>query len=149
FLPNDNASYFKSTLNLVDWLRQFSPNEQGENFMRTYLGRMLFSGEESQKSVSVLSGGERVRCMLSKLMLTRPNVLILDQPTSHLDLESITSLNEGLVDFKGTLIFGSHDVEFAQTLATRVIVVTPTSFEDLPMNYEEYLARQAAARASS
>ncbi len=143
YLPSDNANYFKSQLNLVDWLRQYSPEDQSENFIRTYLGRMLFSGEESQKSVSVLSGGERVRCLLAKMMLLRPNVLILDQPTNHLDLESITALNEGLVDFQGTLIFGSHDVEFAQTLATRVVVVTPTTLSDLPMTYDEYLARQA------
>ncbi len=144
YLPTDNASYFASQLNLVDWLRQYSPDDQSENFMRTYLGRMLFSGEESQKAVSVLSGGERVRCMLAKLMLLRPNVLILDQPTGHLDLESITALNDGLVDFPGTLIFGSHDVQFAQTLATRVIVVTPTELQDLPMTYDEYMARQTA-----
>ncbi len=147
YLPTDNASFFKSQLNLVDWLRQYSPDEQGENFMRSYLGRMLFSGEESQKAVSVLSGGERVRCMLAKLMLMRPNVLILDQPTGHLDLESITAFNEGLVGYPGTIIFGSHDVEFAQTLATRVIVVTPTSFDDLPMTYEEYLAKQKASQS--
>ncbi len=145
YLPSDNASYFASQLNLIDWLRQYSPEEQSENFIRTYLGRMLFSGEESLKAVSVLSGGERVRCLLAKMMLLRPNVLILDQPTNHLDLESITALNEGLVDFPGTLIFGSHDVQFAQTLATRVAVVTPTEFTDLPMTYDEYLARRSAA----
>jgi ATPase subunit of ABC transporter with duplicated ATPase domains len=143
YLPSDNASYFNSQLNLIDWLRQYSPEDQSEYFIRTYLGRMLFSGEESLKPVSVLSGGERVRCLLAKMMLLRPNVLILDQPTNHLDLESITALNEGLVDFPGTLIFGSHDVQFAQTLATRVVVVTPKEFTDLPMTYDEYLARKA------
>ena len=142
YLPSDNANYFKSQLNLVDWLRQYSPEDKSENFIRTYLGRMLFSGEESQKSVSVLSGGERVRCLLAKMMLLRPNVLILDQPTNHLDLESITALNDGLVEFPGTLIFGSHDVQFAQTLASRVIVVKPTKLDDLPMTYDEYLARE-------
>lgn len=148
YLPSDNANFFKTQLNLVDWLRQYS-EDQAENFIRTYLGRMLFTGEESQKPVSVLSGGERVRCMLSKMMMLRPNVMIMDQPTSHLDLESITALNEGLVDYPGTLIFGSHDVEFAQTLATRVMEITPTSFKDLPYTYDEYLSRKAAAHAAA
>ena len=148
YLPSDNANDFNSQLNLIDWLRQYSV-EQSENFIRTYLGRMLFSGEESLKSVSVLSGGERVRCLLAKMMLLEANVLILDQPTNHLDLESITALNEGLADFPGTLIFGSHDVQFAQTLATRVAIVTPDEFTDLPMTYDEYLERKKASAANA
>jgi ATPase subunit of ABC transporter with duplicated ATPase domains len=139
YLPSDNATYFTSQLNLIDWLRQYSPEDKSEYFIRTYLGRMLFSGDESLKAVSVLSGGERVRCLLAKMMLLRPNVLLLDQPTNHLDLESITALNEGLAEYPGTLLFGSHDVQFAETLATRVIVVTPTSFTNMPMTYAEYL----------
>lgn len=122
YLPNDNSSFFRDIdLSLVDWLRQYSPLDQTETFIRGFLGRMLFSGDEALKKAKVLSGGEKVRMMLSKLMLQSPNVLILDNPTNHLDLESITSLNDGLIDFRGTILFASHDHQFVQTIANRVI----------------------------
>ena len=122
YFPKDNSSYFEnSDLNLVDWLRQFSPKDESESFLRGFLGRMLFSGEEVLKKASVLSGGEKVRCMLSKMMLSGANVLLLDEPTNHLDLESITALNNGLINFKGSLIFSSHDHQFIQTIANRII----------------------------
>ncbi len=124
YYPKDNTPYFQSDLNLIDWLRQYS-NNTDENFVRGFLGRMLFAGEESFKSVKVLSGGEKVRCMLARMMLSQPNVLILDEPTNHLDLESITALNEGLNRFKGTILFSSHDLQLVQTVANRIIEITP------------------------
>jgi ATPase subunit of ABC transporter with duplicated ATPase domains len=138
YFPADNQKYFNNDLNLVDWLRQFSV-EKDESFIRGFLGRMLFSGEESLKKASVLSGGEKVRCMLSKMMLQSANVLILDEPTNHLDLESITALNNGLKDFKGTVLFNSHDYEFVNTIANRVVELTPKGIIDKSMTYEEYL----------
>ncbi|MED3782297.1 ATP-binding cassette domain-containing protein, partial [Heyndrickxia sporothermodurans] len=118
YFPKDNSSYFENgDLNLVDWLRQYSPNDQSESFLRGFLGRMLFSGEEVLKKANVLSGGEKVRCMLSKMMLSGANVLLLDEPTNHLDLESITAVNNGLIRFKGSMIFASHDHQFIQTIA--------------------------------
>ncbi len=121
YLPNDNSQYFKdASLDLINWLRQYS-KDQTETFLRGFLGRMLFSGEEALKKCNVLSGGEKVRCMLSKMMLSGSNVLVMDNPTNHLDLETITSVNDGLIDFKGTLLFTSHDHEFIQTIANRVI----------------------------
>lgn len=138
YLPNENSKYFNSELNLVDWLRQFS-EEKDETFIRGFLGRMLFSGEETQKSCNVLSGGEKVRCLMSKIMLEEGNVLILDEPTSHLDLESITKLNEALIDYPGIVIFTSHDHEFTQTVANRIIEVTPNGMLDKLMTYDEYL----------
>lgn len=138
-LPQDNAKFFdKVKLNLIDWLRQFS-EEKAENFIRGFLARMLFSGEEALKEAQVLSGGERVRCMLAKMMLSNANVLLLDEPTNHLDLESITSLNDGLINFTGTIIFASHDHEFVQTIANRIIEITPNGIIDKKMSYDEYL----------
>ena len=140
YFPKDNSQYFEgSDLNLVDWLRQFSPNDQSESFLRGFLGRMLFSGEEVLKKPSVLSGGEKVRCMLSKMMLSGANVLLLDEPTNHLDLESITALNNGMINYKGSLIFASHDHQFIQTIANRIIELTPNGMIDKQMTYDEYL----------
>ncbi|MEA4828211.1 MAG: ATP-binding cassette domain-containing protein [Clostridium sp.] len=140
YFPKDNSKFFNDVdLNLVDWLRQFS-EEKSESFLRGFLGRMLFSGEEALKKVSVLSGGERVRCMLSKMMLSGANVLILDEPTNHLDLESITSLNNGLINFPGTILFTSHDHQFVQTIANRIIEITPDGIIDKQTTYDEYLS---------
>ena len=139
FFPKDNAEYFNTDLNLVDWLRQYSV-EKDESFIRGFLGRMLFSGEESLKKANVLSGGEKVRCMLSRMMLQSGNVLVLDEPTNHLDLESITALNNGLKDFQGTVLFSSHDMQFVETIANRIIELTPNGIIDKRMTYEEYLA---------
>ncbi|MFT0802410.1 ATP-binding cassette domain-containing protein [Bacillus swezeyi] len=140
FFPKDNSEYFEnSDLNLVDWLRQFSPHDQSESFLRGFLGRMLFSGEEVLKKASVLSGGEKVRCMLSKMMLSGANVLMLDEPTNHLDLESITALNNGLISFKGAMLFTSHDHQFVQTIANRIIEITPNGIIDKQMSYDEFL----------
>lgn len=139
YFPKDNSSYFDGVeLSLVDWLRQFS-QDQEESFIRGFLGRMLFSGEESLKAANVLSGGEKVRCMLAKMMLSGANVLLLDEPTNHLDLESITSLNNGLISFDGTMLFVSHDHQFIQTIANRIIEITPNGIIDRRMTYEEYL----------
>ncbi|MED4026213.1 ABC transporter ATP-binding protein [Priestia megaterium] len=140
FFPKDNSEYFENgDLNLVDWLRQYSPNDQSESFLRGFLGRMLFSGEEVLKKANVLSGGEKVRCMLSKMMLSSSNVLLLDDPTNHLDLESITALNNGLISYKGSMIFTSHDHQFVETIANRVIEITPNGVIDKQMTYDEYL----------
>lgn len=142
YMPSDNASYFDGCdLNLVDWLRQFS-KDPDETFVRGFLGRMLFSGEESQKKAGVLSGGERVRCMLSKMMLSEANVLLLDEPTNHLDLESITALNNGLMAFQGTVLFVSHDHEFVQTVANRIIDITPDGVVDRVSTYDDFLANE-------
>ncbi len=139
YFPKDNSEYFDGVeLNLVDWLRQFS-RDQEESFIRGFLGRMLFSGEESLKEASVLSGGEKVRCMLARMMLSGANVLLLDEPTNHLDLESITSLNNGLINYEGTLLFVSHDHQFIQTIANRIIEITPNGMIDRRMPYDEYL----------
>lgn len=138
YFPKDSTDYFDMDLNLVDWLRQYS-KDQDESFIRGFLGRMLFSGEEALKKANVLSGGEKVRCMLSKVMLSGSNVLLLDEPTNHLDLESITALNNGLVDFDGTLLFVSHDHEFIQTIANRIMEITPNGLIDRMMTYNEYL----------
>nr|WP_295972053.1 ATP-binding cassette domain-containing protein [uncultured Bacillus sp.] len=140
YFPKDNSQFFEQCeLNLVDWLRQFSPKDDSESFLRGFLGRMLFSGEEVLKKASVLSGGEKVRCMLSKMMLSGANVLLLDEPTNHLDLESITALNNGLINFKGSLIFASHDHQFIQTIANRIIELTPKGIIDKQMTYDAYL----------
>ncbi|MEK5443559.1 MULTISPECIES: ABC-F family ATP-binding cassette domain-containing protein [unclassified Fredinandcohnia] len=140
YFPKDNTKYFNGDEpTLVDWLRQFSPNDQSESFLRGFLGRMLFSGEEVLKKPSVLSGGEKVRCMLSKMMLSGANVLVLDDPTNHLDLESITALNNGLIAFKGSVLFTSHDHQFVQTIANRIIEITPNGLVDKQMTYDEYL----------
>ena len=143
YFPRDNSKYFEnSDSNLVDWLRQFSPQDESESFLRGFLGRMLFSGEEVKKNVSVLSGGEKVRCMLSKMMLSGANVITLDDPTNHLDLESITALNNGLIAFKGTMLFTSHDHQFVQTIANRIIEVTPNGVIDKEATYDEYLENE-------
>ena len=142
YLPSDNSSYFDGVeLNLVDWLRQYS-KDPDETFVRGFLGRMLFSGEESQKQANVLSGGERVRCMLSRMMLSGANVLLPDEPTNHLDLESITALNNGLIAFKGTALFASHDHEFVQTIANRIIDITPDGVVDRVTTYDDFLANE-------
>ncbi len=139
YVPNDNAEYFQNAdLNLVDWLRQYSVDKD-ETFIRGFLGRMLFSGEESLKKCTVLSGGEKVRCMMSKTMLEEANFLILDEPTNHLDLESITALNNGLIEYQGTSLFTSHDHTFTQTIANRIIEITPNGMLDKIMTYDEYL----------
>ncbi len=138
YFPKDNSDYFSVDLNLVDWLRQYS-RDQEESFVRGFLGRMLFSGEETQKSAQVLSGGEKVRCMLARTMQSGANVLVLDEPTNHLDLESITALNNGLIKFDGTLLFVSQDHQFVQTIATRIIEITPDGLVDRQMTYDEYL----------
>jgi ATPase subunit of ABC transporter with duplicated ATPase domains len=142
YFPKDNAAFFDSDLSLVDWLRSASPNQE-ETFVRGFLGRMLFSGEAGTKTARVLSGGERVRCMLSRLMLQDPNVLLLDGPTNHLDLESITALNDGLLKFTGPLVVSSHDVQFVDSLVTRVLELAGEDYYDLEMSYEEYLADPA------
>jgi len=142
YFPKDNSEYFDGVdLNLVDWLRQYS-KDQTETFLRGWLGRMLFSGEEALKKASVLSGGERVRCMLAKMMLSGANVLIFDEPTNHLDLESITALNNGLINYKGTILFVSHDHQFVQTVANRIIEITPKGLIDRYITYDEYLENE-------
>ena len=139
YLPKNHNQYFDGIeYSLVDWLRQYS-EEKSESFIRGFLGRMLFSGEEALKQAQVLSGGEKVRCMLSKLMLSNANVLVLDDPTNHLDLESITSVNKGLEKFPGVLLFNSHDQEMIQTLANRIIEITPGGIMDRKTTLEEYL----------
>jgi len=146
YFPKDRANYFtREDVDLVDWLREFS-EDQSESFLRTFLGRMLFTGEETKKSVSVLSGGEKVRCMISKLMLENRPIMILDGPTNHLDLESITSLNRTLIKFPGTLLFSSHDVEFTQTIATRVIEIRAAGVLDRQIQYADYLNERAEQR---
>ena len=137
YLPNDNSAYFEKPINLVDWLRQYSA-QKDETFIRGFLGRMLFSGEETQKMCNVLSGGEKVRCMLSKMMIENPNVGIFDEPTNHLDLESIQSLNNGLIDYAGIVLMHSHDQEVINTVANRIIEITPGGMIDKYMTYEEF-----------
>ncbi len=142
YLPKDNGKYFDGVdLNLIDWLRQYS-TEQAETFIRGFLGRMLFSGEEVLKSASVLSGGEKVRCMLSRMMINNSNVLVMDDPTNHLDLESITALNEGLMKFSGAMLFSSHDHQFISTIANRVIELTPSGVVDRMTDFDEYLENE-------
>ncbi|GAX61747.1 ABC transporter ATPase [Candidatus Scalindua japonica] len=138
YLPKDNAEFFNDDVTLIDWLRQFS-KEKDDNFIRGFLGRMLFSGEESLKKANILSGGEKVRIMQSKMMLSGANVLLLDEPTNHLDLEAITSLNNGLIEFKGVIMFASHDHQFLQTIANRIIEITPYGVIDKKMTFDEYL----------
>lgn len=139
YFPKDNAEYFNNDdLNLIEWLRQYS-DDDSETYLRGFLGKMLFSGEEALKKSTVLSGGEKVRCMLSKMMLSNANLLILDQPTNHLDLETITALNNGLKDFASNILFASHDHEFIQTIANRIIEIKDDGFVDKAMSYDEYL----------
>jgi len=142
YLPLDNSSFFKDgSLNLVDWLRQYAQTEEEreEVFLRGFLGKMIFSGEEALKKSNVLSGGEKVRCMLSRMMMKRANILILDEPTNHLDLESIQALNNSLINFPGTVLFSSHDHEFAQTVADRIIELTPNGIIDREATFDEFL----------
>jgi ATPase subunit of ABC transporter with duplicated ATPase domains len=141
YLPLDNSSFFENAMNLVDWLRQWAKTEEEreEVHIRGFLGKMIFSGEEALKQSNVLSGGEKVRCMLSRMMMMRANVLMLDEPTNHLDLESITAFNNSLKNFKGTVLFTTHDHEFAQTLANRVIELTPKGVIDRYTTFDEYM----------
>jgi len=141
YLPNDNHIYFQEKIPLVDWLRKYakSEEEKEEVYLRTFLGRMLFTGEEAMKNANVLSGGEKVRCMLSKMMFAKGNLLIMDEPTNHLDLESITSLNNGMKEFSGTILFTSHDHQLVNTVANRIIEITPNGFIDKMMSYDDYL----------
>lgn len=141
YFPKDNAAFFDSDRSLIDWLRQYSDDEE-ESYVRGFLGRMLFSGDESLKSVSVLSGGERVRCMLSRMMLSGANALILDEPTNHLDLEAITALNDALIEFPETVLFVSHDHQFVDSIANRIIEFTPAGVIDRRMRFDDYLASE-------
>jgi ATPase subunit of ABC transporter with duplicated ATPase domains len=141
-LPLDNSSFFNNgNLNLVDWLRQYAQTEEEreEVFLRGFLGKMIFSGEEALKKSNVLSGGEKVRCMLSRMMMKRANILLLDEPTNHLDLESIQALNNSLINFKGTVLLSTHDHEFAQTVANRIIELTPKGVIDRYTTFDDYL----------
>lgn len=142
YLGKDNTPFFQSTITITDWLRQYSP-DQDEGYVRGFLGRMLFSGDDSLKPVNVLSGGEKVRCMLSKMMLTGANILILDEPTNHLDLEAITSLNEALIDFPGVVLFNSHDHEFVSSIANRIVEITPGGVIDRMTDFESYIADES------
>jgi len=146
YLPSENTSYFESNDNLIDWLRNYSENKE-EVYVRGFLGKMLFSGEESLKQCGVLSGGEKVRCMISRMMLAEGNVLLLDEPTNHLDLESITAFNNGLKNFPGSVMFTSHDHEFVQTVANRIIQLKPDSFRDRMRTYDEFLEEEAKIEA--
>jgi ATPase subunit of ABC transporter with duplicated ATPase domains len=149
YLPNDNSKYFTSNLPLMDWLRQYVPphvTDVDEPFLRGFLGKMLFSGDEIMKKTSVLSGGEKVRCMISRMMLQDPNVVILDEPTNHLDLESIQSFNESMINFKGIVLISSHDHTFLQTVANRVIELTPNGTIDKLMTFDEYLEEKHARK---
>ncbi|HOW43352.1 MAG TPA: ATP-binding cassette domain-containing protein [Candidatus Omnitrophota bacterium] len=141
YYPKDYTVYFDRELSVMDWLRQYSSNTDQE-FIRGFLGRMLFSGEESLKPVNVLSGGEKVKCMLSRMMVAQPNALVLDEPTNHLDLEAITALNRGLERFKGTILFSSHDHQLVSTVATRIIEITPRGCIDRHMSFDDYLANE-------
>jgi ATPase subunit of ABC transporter with duplicated ATPase domains len=142
YIPNDNHAYFNDKLPLIDWLRQYAQTdeEREEVYLRTFLGRMLFTGEEALKTANVLSGGEKVRCMLSKMMLAKANLLLMDEPTNHLDLESITALNNGMAEYQGTMLFTSHDHELVNTVANRIVEITPNGIIDKMMPYDDYLA---------
>jgi len=145
YFPKEHSHFFTRDLSLINWLLQFAPPKEGESFARTFLGRMLFSGDEAVKKINVLSGGEKVRCMLSKMMLAESNVLIMDEPTNHLDLESITALNEGLIKFPEVILFASHDHEFVNTLANRIIEITPAGIIDRLMTFDDYIEFTKAA----
>jgi len=145
YFPKENNAYFNNEdIDLIGWLRQYAPPKENESFVRGFLGKMLFCGEEAMKKTSVLSGGERVRCMLSKMMLSGANSLILDEPTNHLDLESITSLNNGLMDFPEVVLFASHDHQFISTVANRIVEITPSGIIDVMMDFDDYLAMKEA-----
>jgi ATPase subunit of ABC transporter with duplicated ATPase domains len=148
YFPKENSEYFNSQeLDLIGWLRQYAPAKETESFIRGFLGKMLFSGEEATKKTSVLSGGERVRCMLSKMMLADANALILDEPTNHLDLESITALNNGLIAFSEIVLFASHDHQFVSTVANRIVEITADGIIDVMMSFDEYLAEKEASQS--
>jgi ATPase subunit of ABC transporter with duplicated ATPase domains len=148
YFPKENSDFFNSgELDLVGWLRQYAPAKETESFIRGFLGKMLFSGDEAMKKTSVLSGGERVRCMLAKMMLADANALILDEPTNHLDLESITALNNGLIAFPEIVLFASHDHQFVATVANRIVEITPDGIIDVMMSFEEYLAAKEASQS--
>ncbi len=138
YFPKNNAEFFDTDMNLTDWLRQYTGSDD-EAWIRGFLGRMLFSGDDALKSARVLSGGEKVRCMLSKMMLSGANVLIFDEPTNHLDLEAITALNNGLIDFSEIILFTSHDHQFVDTIANRIIEFTPSGIIDRMMRFDDYL----------
>jgi len=146
YFPKEYSTYFNGDQNLIEWLLQFSPPTEGESFARTFLGRMLFSGDEAVKKINVLSGGEKVRCMLSRMMLSESNVLMLDEPTNHLDLESITALNESLIKFKEVILFTSHDHEFLNTVANRIIEIIPSGVIDRLMTFDEYIESEEVAK---
>jgi ATPase subunit of ABC transporter with duplicated ATPase domains len=141
YLPLDNSAFFNTDLNLVDWLGQWS-HDTTESFIRGYLGKMLFSGEEIYKKASVLSGGEKMRCMIARMMLRNANVMMLDSPANHLDLESIQAFNNTLVNFKGNVLMASHDREFIETVCNRIIELTPNGIIDKQMNYDDYLTSE-------
>ena len=145
YFPKEHGAYFHGDQNLIEWLLQFAPATEGESFARAFLGRMLFSGEESVKKINVLSGGEKVRCMLSKMMLSESNVLMLDEPANHLDLESITSLNNSMINFQGVILFTSHDHEFLSTVVNRIIEITPGGVIDLLTTFDEYIENTKVA----
>ena len=145
YFPKENSRFFENGMSLVQWLLQYAP-EEGVSFARSFLGRMLFSGEAAMKETTVLSGGEKVRCMLSRMMLSGANALLLDEPTNHLDLEAITALNEGLMDFPEVILFASHDHQFVSTVANRIVELTPEGSIDRQMNYDDYLASAAVAQ---
>jgi ATPase subunit of ABC transporter with duplicated ATPase domains len=149
YLPLENSEFFQNNLTLIDWLRQFVPpnvTDADEPFLRGFLGKMLFSGDDIMKKTSVLSGGEKVRCMISRMMLQNPNVVVLDQPTNHLDLESIQSFNEGCITFPGVVLLTSHDHTFMQTVANRVIELTPNGIIDRLMTFDEYMEDERVKR---
>ncbi len=146
YFPKEHGEYFESDLNLIQWLGQFSPPTEGETFARGFLGRMLFSGDEATKKCSVLSGGEKVRCMLAKMMLSGANALVMDEPTNHLDLESITALNDGLIAYPEVVLFASHDHEFVATVANRIIEITPGGVIDRVMSFDDYLESEDVNR---
>ncbi len=141
YLPLDNSEFFNTDLKLVDWLGQFS-TDTTEAFIRGYLGKMLFAGEEIYKKASVLSGGEKMRCMISRMMLKNANVMVLDSPANHLDLESIQAFNNTLVNFKGNVLMASHDREFIQTVCNRIIELTPHGIIDKQMDYDDYVTSE-------
>ena len=145
YFPKEHSTYFSGDQNLIEWLLQFAPPKENENFARTFLGRMLFSGEEAAKKISILSGGERVRCMLARMMLSKSNVLILDEPTNHLDLESITALNNSLINFQEVVLLASRDHEFVNTVVNRIIEITPDGVIDRLMTFDEYIQTREVA----
>ena len=146
YFPKEHSAYFSGDQSLIEWLLQFAPPKENENFARTFLGRMLFSGDDATKKISMLSGGEKVRCMLSRMMLAKSNVLIMDEPTNHLDLESITALNNSLLNFQEVILFASHDHEFVNTVVNRIIEITPSGVIDRLMTFDEYIKSKEVAQ---